>query len=710
MVEYLEYKDIKPKALSFPIDSIDHVDHVIKLALSGHDKLAADHLLHKEMVGSLAFTVGSITRTLSLKFYSCVSLDPEDSKITRFRIYNVLAQIALNLFGYESIIVGFSEEEVKESIEQLLNTLKELESSEKRMFQSSVAKDVVESILQDMKIVMSKYYRAPGSMVSKMAENIEKKVDKENPLSSFLNAAKDEIQGNIYYRLSLNGNRFGNDYALGLRWLRHLGFVQVSTNPVLAAAAYIDDETLWEGYFGESFCNDFKTVVRENPRWTDSPEAYADEMTMKATEVSVFPNLAVFRPIAIASNFEHGMVSYQLNPHVSASVEGSLKDALQIYSDAYEFLKKYDAYLLWGYNNSCVEVGRPNLVFKVPGNNSAAIEITSMLESLGIGTNNTETYTVSQEAYLIISKIDGRSKAVKKGFHVTTCYETTMCGRLNDHLREVQAEMLLSKVWDTENGKSLVMDLARTFNIKESDKLPKDKLIKILSDRKYLNSLTNENFVKTILASKVLGSSEKEVIQYLERLEDDIGKAGIAVSQILFKLFFTPESRIKWFNYIKQKYGLNDNQANKVLDGIHVLPASKRKPRETFLTLSPKNMTNTEFPNHQTNVMIEAQKEGFDIKVYDNAVVKLMIDRDSIHRLTEVYDIREDCRLALELTPELISLFKEVGIEADAGERGLKPEDWPKFGAVIKTKTEFTNAYNEFKSKVLEFVKKCSIQ
>jgi hypothetical protein len=87
-----------------------------------------------------------------------------------------------------------------------------------------------------------------------------------------------------------------------------------------------------------------------------------------------------------------------------------------------------------------------------------------------------------------------------------------------------------------------------------------------------------------------------------------------------------------------------------------------------------------------------------------------MIDRDSIHRLTEVYDIREDCRLALELTPELISLFKEVGIETDAGERGLKPEDWPKFGAVIKTKTEFTNAYNEFKSKVLEFVKKCSIQ
>ncbi len=35
--------------------------------------------------------------------------------------------------------------------------------------------------------------------------------------------------------------KFGNDYALGLRWLRHLGFEQVSTNPVLAARAYQDE-------------------------------------------------------------------------------------------------------------------------------------------------------------------------------------------------------------------------------------------------------------------------------------------------------------------------------------------------------------------------------------------------------------------------------------------------------------------------------------
>ncbi len=704
MTSVLEFMNIRPKSLSFPIDSTDHVDHVVKLALNGHDKLAADHLLNKEMIGSLDSTVGSIARRLSLEFYASKNFGPQESQLNRFKIYNVLAQIALNLFGYERIIVGFNEYEVNRSLDYVFQTLSELESSEKKMFSSPTAKVAVNRILSDMKIVMSKFYRAPGSMISKMAESIEKKLDEENILYSFLKASKDEIQKNIYYRLSLSNNRFGNDYALGLRWLRHLGFVQVSTNPVLAAAAYVDDESLWEGYCGESFCADFKTVVDENPKWVASPETYADEMTMKATEVSVFPNLAVFRPIAIASNFEHGMVSYQLNPHVSASVEGSLKDALQIYSDAYEFLKKYDSYLLWGYKNRDVEIGRPNLVFKVPGNNSAAIEITCMLESLGIGTNNTETYTVSQEAYLIISKIDGRAKAVKKGFHVTTSYETTMCGRLNDHLRELQAEMLLNRVWACESGKFLVMELAKAFGLQGFETMSKDTLIRTLSDRKYLGSLTNENFVKIILASKILGSSEKDIIRYLEMLEDDIGKAGIAVSQILFRLFFTPESRSKWFNYIKQKYGLNDSQANEVLDGIHVLPASKRKPRETLLTLSPNNMTNTEFPNHQTNVMLESLKEGFDIKMYDNAVINLMVDKESIYRLTELYDIKEDCRLALELTPELKSFFKEVGIDVDVGERGIKPEDWPKFGAVIKTKTEFTNAYNDFKAKVLSFI------
>jgi hypothetical protein len=53
-----------------------------------------------------------------------------------------------------------------------------------------------------------------------------------------LKAAEREIRENIYYRMVKDGLcKFGNDYAIGLRWLRHLGFEQVSTNPVLVATA-----------------------------------------------------------------------------------------------------------------------------------------------------------------------------------------------------------------------------------------------------------------------------------------------------------------------------------------------------------------------------------------------------------------------------------------------------------------------------------------
>ena len=92
----------------------------------------------------------------------------------------------------------------------------------------------------------------------------------------------------------------------------------------------------------------------------------------------------------------HGMVSLQLNPTIADDYEKSLREALKIYLDAQDFLKKYDHYLLWGYSTFS-EHGRPNIVFKVAGSSPAAIELTRKLESLGIGTNNTVTFTVSQE-------------------------------------------------------------------------------------------------------------------------------------------------------------------------------------------------------------------------------------------------------------------------------------------------------------------------
>ncbi len=204
-------------------------------------------------------------------------------------------------------------------------------------------------------------------MEAYVANGIEKDIDKDNITASFLSLAKQQIQQNIYYRIVEAGMcRFGNDYAIGLRWLRHLGFDQVSTNPSLAAIAYDDDPTQWEGYRGENLCPDFKTMARRHAELLSDLEAHGEEITAAGTEVSIWPNLAIFRPIAIASNIFKGMVSLQLNPKVADNVEESVRYALRFYIDAEEFLRKYDEYLLWGYSEN-VERGRPNIVFKVAG-------------------------------------------------------------------------------------------------------------------------------------------------------------------------------------------------------------------------------------------------------------------------------------------------------------------------------------------------------
>jgi len=108
----------------------------------------------------------------------------------------------------------------------------------------SVAKAVVDRFLVDMGKVM--YGKG---MVAKMGEEMSKELVDGRWASSFIESAKNVIQDNVYYRMIEKGFcKFGNDYALGLRWLRHLGFVQVSTNPVLAAIAYDDDPELWDEF------------------------------------------------------------------------------------------------------------------------------------------------------------------------------------------------------------------------------------------------------------------------------------------------------------------------------------------------------------------------------------------------------------------------------------------------------------------------------
>ena len=704
-----------PEELEFPPPSEDHAGHVVYLALKGYPKLAADHLLCEEMRGHLKEVVGNIVRQLNLEFNRLIIKGAdEESVIYCGRIYDVLLNIALNLAGFERRIVGFGDDESEGSIGIIMEALDGMEKLERASIgegDAPIARAVVEILLSEMKKVMKEYYRPPGSMVAHVAEEIKKKIDENAILSSFLKAAIEQIRSNIYYRMNVAGMcKFGNDYALGLRWLRHLGFVQVSTNPSLAAIAYTDDPTQWEGFREEDLCPDFKTMVENQKDLLEDPKSFSDEIAAYATEVSIWRNLVVFRPIALASNMVHGMISLQLNPNIADNYEESVKSALKIYGDAEDFLRRYDSYLMWGYSR-VKERGRPNIVFKVAGSSPASIDITRKLESLGIGTNNTVTFTVSQEVELILAKIEGRAEAVKKGIPLTTVYETNMGGRLDDHIREVQAESLIRRALKKfDDARSALKNLAIKLNawdeIKDMESI--EDMVKTLSSRRFLRPLNKSPLIEFLAQSGVPFSSKEKVKDYLDRLEHDIEHCGILVTKRVYEIFFSPKNFPKWISYLKSKYGLTQEQAEEVLKGIDVLPASKRHPRETLLTLGKTNMTHTEFPNHQMNVLSTSLEEDFDIKEYEDSVLR-EIDPEIIRRLTEEWtDIKDEFIRSYEITPHQQEVLKEAGIEdwRKYGSRGIKPEEWRTFGATVKTMNEFSNSYERFKEECIRFVLK----
>jgi len=703
-----------PEKLKYPPPSEDHAGHIVYLTLKGYTKLAADHVLHKEMRGYLKEIVGNVIRQLNFTFNrSLVHEENEKTVILCGRIYEVLLNIALNLAGFEKEIIGFSDDEAENTIKMIAEALRGMEKYERKSSigngDAPIARAVVEALLSGMKKVMKEYYRPPGSMVAYVAKEIEKKIDEKNILNSFLALAIEQIRNNVYYKMSTAKMcKFGNDYALGLRWLRHLGFVQVSTNPSLAAIAYTDDPTQWEGFREENFCPDFKTIIKEQTSLLGNPEAFSDDIAAYATEVSIWRNLVVFRPIAIASKMHHGMVSLQLNPNIADNYEESIKAALKIYKDAEEFLRRYDSFLLWGYSKT-EERGRPNIVFKVAGSSPAAINITRKLESLGIGTNNTVTFTVSQEAELILAKMEGRAEAVKKGIPLTTVYETNMGGRLDDHIREVQAEKLIRRAIEkVEDKESALKDLAAKLDALEEvrDKKIIDDMIKILSSRKFLRPLHKEPLIDFLAQHGVPSGSKEEVRVLLEKLEHDIEYCGILVTKRVYEIFFSPKNLPKWFSYLCSKYGLTYTQAQEVLKGIDVLPASKRHPRETLLTLSGKNMTHTEFPNHQMNVLLTSLNEDFEIQEYKESVLG-EVDFEILRRLTEEWiDIKEEFIRAYELTAHQQEILRDAGISDwnKYGNRGIKPDEWSSFGATVKTMEEFSNSYEEFKRRCIKFI------
>jgi len=688
----------KPEGLELPIRSLDHSDHVFKNVLAGRSRLAADHLLSREMVGRLSETVGNVIRQLNLEFLkSEVSPhDPADVRIGKIRVrqraYEALIEIALNTVGAESKRVGFSEEEAEKTLQHIVRTLEIWESSEAQVDPSSegpVARAVVEKFIHDMKIVAS-----GTSMVARMAEEIEGELVRGRLAATFVLAARRAVQENVYFKMSAQGLcKFGNDYALGLRWLRHLGFVQVSTNPVLAARAYDDDSSLWD---------DFRGVVQGHPEWHSHPDNFGDEIVMQATMVALWPNLVVFRPIAFLSKSRDGMVSYQLNPSVAGSLEGSVEDALKIYSSAGEFLRGYDAHLMWGYPSE-EERGRPNIVFKVAGESAVAGDITAAVNGMDIGTNNTVTFAVAQESTLIMAAMRGMARAKRMGMSLTQVYETNMGGRLESHIRETEAERVLNAILeDTPDKETILRKLAQGLGaLEELDKTASlEEKVRIVCSSRYLKTLTDRAFVDALTAAEVGEASSEETLRSLAELEEAIGYAGTLVAQRVYRIFFSRENLDKWLTHIRREFGVSEVGAREIMDKIDILPASKRKPSDTFLTLARRNMTNTEFPNHQSNVLRASRQEGFDPRRYEDAIMRDP-DPDILRKLSSIQDFRK----AYEVTPELMEKFRSVGIEGELGDGGLGPDEWSSFGPVVKTMAEFRAAHDRFKRATIDFVR-----
>jgi hypothetical protein len=667
----------------------DHVAHIFQLTQWGQTCLGADHLLFPEINGSLAKIVSGVLRELNILFVVSKPSagDDEESLMNKIHFrqhaYELLLEMALGFYGLESR--WLDEGEKSKSIHFISNVLGEWESLERLEGEVSIASAVVKKWLSKMKRVQKGV-----SMGAKTASRIEAGLAvQKNLFASFLQQAEAEIKGNIYYQMVKQGKcKFGNDYALGLRWLRHLGFEQVSTNPVLAARAYQDDPDL---------AVLFREELKHHPRaeqWSGNPAAHGDEIALFATLLALWDNLHVFRPLFfnLRQSSGGGVVSFQLNPNIAHLAEESIRDVFKAFLLASENLSVYDRYLLAGYRMDG-ERGRPNMVIKVAATTPAARTITQTINAFGFGSNITIDYSVSQEATLILDEMDGMAKALRKGIAPTQLYMTNMGGRLESHLREVKLEELFQQLKHKIGEKKAVEKLERLSEAngtKDKVRAAKTYEEKVLAATRYAHGQKTLDGAISVALGDVVSTES------LRDWEEAISRSGTLVARRVWGIFFCEENRDRWITYLMKKHGLAQDQARLILDRIHCLPASKRKPFDTFWTLACRNLVHTEFPDHQENVRKMAEDPNFSLKDCDESI-RCTFPADIPERLNQM----EDFRKAYEINPELAGIFAAVGISDDFGSKGLKPSDWPEFGPVQKTLAEFKAAYDAFKKEMV---------
>jgi len=598
------------------------------------------------------------------------------------QVCRMLIRLGMNFAGCDAEIVGYSADEAEEALENVLSAMDGLDSGE-----TAAMGKVVAGFLADMRSV-----NQGDSLSGLLAERIEAELDSAMPGRSFLTLFKKHMRSGVYWRMIREGYcKFGNDFARGLEYLRHFGFCQVSTNPVLAAKAFDEAPDLKD---------ELKREIEKHNEWKKNPHAYADKMAMAATLIALWPNLSLFRPLALHARLKDYMVSFQLNPNIADQADASIEDARNAYNLAANFLRGYDDLL--GLGERSGKLG-PCIVFKVSGSHEAARRITTILNSEGIGTNNTVVYTVAQEIQLILDAFEGKAMALRNGKPVVRTYETNMGGRFVSHLREVEAESIFTAAAEKagEDKALAILDtLAVSLGV-DNDTLQKVKSASVAEKAREICAF---KFLRTLNNPEVLKAAEAadRSAETVKILEEDLKKGGTLVARRVYWVFYAPENRPKWISYLQKTYNLTEDQAKWVLASMDVLPASKRIPEDSFHTLGSANMCNTEFPNHSRAVQMASEKEGFKLEDLKDSILDTY-EPGVAERLRRQPDF---CR-GYDLTPSLKDfLMNVVGIDAGNWQtKGLEPAGWPGFGAVLKTSAEFKAAYDALADRCVEIAK-----
>lgn len=621
---------------------------------AGQTLAVADRILISPQAGSLQSRVDELLDAI------------KNSGASGDLICKTLIQLGMNFVGRDAEIVGYGAGEIDASLDSVLDALDNLEGDH--------ATDVVNGFLADMKSV-----NLADSLSGLLAERIESNLDADNPARSFLELLKTNMRGGVYWQMiGEDVCKFGNDFARGLEYLRHYGFCQVSTNPVLAAKAFDEDPSLDD---------ELKAEIARHDEWKTEPEKYADDIVMAATLIALWPNLSIFRPLAMYTGLKDYMVSFQLNPNIADQADASIEDARNAYRIADDYLKGYDKLL--GVSDITLD---PNIVFKVGGGHEAARKITTVLNSEGIGTNNTVVYTVAQEVQLVIDAFEGKARSAQAGKQVVRTYETNMGGRFVSHLREVEAEKLFGALSE-DRASELLAELASDLEIDSPEGTVAEQATEICSYAN-LKSLDHPVILKVAEAA---GQSSEAIVQ----LEADLKKAGTVIARRVHWIFYAPENRPKWITYLSDTYGLSEDQAQWILASMDVLPASKRVPDDTLHALG-ENMCHTEFPNHQRAVQLVSEAPDFDLDEIRGSIGH-EYEPGVTQRLYELPDFQK----GYDLTPSLKDFLEnEVQIDLSGWQtRGMEPGDWPEFGSVQKTTAEFKAAYDAFLVRCVELAK-----